>query len=397
MKIGIYGGTFNPIHLGHMEAARFTLEYLALDRLYLIPTGIPPHKRMDADAPAAAQRLEMVRLAAEALGPAVQVDDLELHREGRSYTLDTLRQLKKAHPKDALYLLMGTDMFLTFHRWREPGEIVKLCTLCAFGRSEKDSEELFSVQRAYLRETLGADVVTIALPHIVDISSTRLREHLAEGGGGEYLDPAVYGYILRHGLYGVEADLKRLSLEDLRCAARSMLKHSRVPHVLGAEETAAALARRWGADEEDARRAALLHDCTKWLDREQQLALCRQYKIEPDELERRETNLLHALTGAAVAREVFGVSPEMEGAIRWHTTGKADMTLLEKILYLADYIEPTRSFCDLTELRRLAFEDLDRAMLLGLTMAVEDLGKKNGVTVHPNSVFARDYLKGKLT
>ena len=84
MKIGIYGGTFNPIHLGHMEAARFALEYLALDRLYLIPTGIPPHKRMDADAPAAAQRLEMVRLAAEALGPAVQVDDLELRREGKS-------------------------------------------------------------------------------------------------------------------------------------------------------------------------------------------------------------------------------------------------------------------------------------------------------------------------
>ena len=177
-----------------MEAARFALEYLALDRLYLIPTGIPPHKRMGADAPEAAQRLEMVRLAAEALGPAVQVDDLELRREGRSYTLDTLRQLKKAHPKDALYLLMGTDMFLTFHRWREPGEIAKLCTLCAFGRSEKDSEELFSVQRAYLRETLGADVVTIALPHIVDISSTRLREHLAAPSSISLLETSGRGH-----------------------------------------------------------------------------------------------------------------------------------------------------------------------------------------------------------
>ena len=211
---------------------------------------------MDADAPAAAQRLEMVRLAAEALGPAVQVDDLELRREGRSYTMDTLRQLKKAHPKDALYLLMGTDMFLTFHRWREPGEIAKLCTLCAFGRSEKDSEELFSVQRAYLRETLGADVVTIALPHIVDISSTRLREHLAEGGGGEYLDPAVYGYILREELYGVKRNLKALPLDELRCVALSMLRRKRVPHVLGTEQTAGELALRWGEDEETARRAA---------------------------------------------------------------------------------------------------------------------------------------------
>lgn len=124
------------------------------------------------------------------------------------------------------------------------------------------------------------------------------------------------------------------------------------------------------------------------------MALCRQYGIEPDAAERREGKLLHAITGAAVAYADFGVSGEVRDAIRWHTTGKADMTLLEKIIYLADYIEPTRDFCDLTELRRLAFEDLDGALLLGFTMAVEDLAKK-GMPVHPNSVLARDYLKGK--
>ena len=97
----------------------------------------------------------------------------------------------------------------------------------------------------------------------------------------------------------------------------------------------------------------------------------------------------------ALAADVFGAPAPIESAIRWHTTGKADMTLLEKIIYLADYIEPTRDFCDLRELRALAFEDIDRAMLLGLTMAVRDL-KKRGVAVHSNSVRARDYLKGKL-
>ena len=96
------------------------------------------------------------------------------------------------------------------------------------------------------------------------------------------------------------------------------------------------------------------------------------------------------------AKEVFGEPEEVVSAIRWHTTGKADMTLLEKIIYLADYIEPTRSFCDLTELRALAYQDLDRALLLGLTMAVADL-KESGMAVHSNSVYARDYLKGKLT
>lgn len=394
MKIGIYGGTFNPIHLGHMEAARFAAAYLELDRLYLVPTGMPPHKQLDEAAPAAELRLEMAALAAEAVGPDVEAVDMELRREGRSYTLDTLRQFRREHPEDRLYLLMGTDMFLTFHKWRDPGEIAKLCTLCAFGRSEKDAESLFAVQREYLKEAFGAECVTLALPHIVDISSTRLREKLARGEGREYLDEAVYGFILRNGLYGVKADMKRLPLDQLRCAALSMLRRSRAAHVLGTEKTAAELARRWGVDEEAARRAALLHDCTKKLSGEQHEAILRQYNIRLDPVEEGEVKLYHAITGAAVARHVFGVPPEVEGAIRWHTTGKADMTKLEKIIYLADYIEPNRDFCDLRQIRELAVRDLDAAMLLGLEMSIESL-EKRGVAVNSYSVQARDYLKGK--
>ena len=398
MKIGIYGGTFNPIHLGHMAAAKFAAEYLELDKLLLIPAGIPPHKAMAEDTALPEQRLAMTKLAAQSpeLAGVAEVSDIELRREGKSYTVDTLRALREQYPEDQLYLLMGTDMFLTFQYWREPEEITKLCTLCAFGRSEKDTEELFAVQRQYLRDTYGASVVTIVLPAIIEISSTELRENLVKGHGQEYLTPAVYGYILREKLYGTAADLRKLSLNDLRCVALTMLKPKRIPHVLGTEDTAAALARRWGADEEAARRAALLHDCTKKFNREQHLEICRQYNIGLDEMERREEKLLHAHTGAALAADIFGVSRETEEAIRWHTTGKADMTLLEKIIYLADYIEPTRDFCDLTQLRQLAFEDLDAALLLGFTMAVEDLAKK-GMPVHPNSVCARDHLKGMIS
>ena len=397
MKLGIYGGTFNPIHLGHAQAAAFAARYLQLDELLLIPAGIPPHKTVEEGSADAHHRLEMTRLAAGEMdcGCPVRVSDMELAREGKSYTVDTLRQLRRLYPQAQMYFLMGTDMFLTFHLWREPEEIARLCTLCAFARTEADGEAVFAPQREYLARTFGADIVTVALPRITDISSTQLRRCVAEGRGLEYLPRAVYGYILRHGLYGVEKDLRRLTLEELRCVALSMLKPTRVPHVLGAEETAAALALRYGADEEEARRAALLHDCTKKWDREQHLAVLRQYGIELDDSELREDKLLHAPTGAAVASRIFGASEAVETAIRWHTTGKADMTLLEKIIYLADYIEPTRSFCDLRELRKLAFEDLDRALLLGFTMAVEDLAKK-GMVVHPNSVYARDHLKGKL-
>ena len=379
-----------------MAAARQAAEALKLDKLLLIPTRVPPHKALTEDVAGPEHRLEMTRFAVQALNldGVAEASDLELRREGKSYTLDTLREIRALYPKGEFFLLLGTDMFLTFHQWRHPEEIAKLCTLCAFHRSALDSAGDFASQKRRLERKFGAHVKFVDLQEVVDISSTRLRQMLPAGQGREFLAPAVYGCILREGLYGTNADLRRLSLEDLRCVALSMLDPRRIPHVLGTEETAAALALRWGADEESARRAALLHDCTKKFDKELQLALCRQYGIEPDAAERREGKLLHAITGAAVAYADFGVSGEVRDAIRWHTTGKADMTLLEKIIYLADYIEPTRDFCDLTELRRLAFEDLDGALLLGFTMAVEDLAKK-GMPVHPNSVLARDYLKGK--
>lgn len=379
-----------------MAAARQAAEALKLDKLLLIPTRVPPHKALTEDVAGPEHRLEMARFAVQALNldGVAEASDLELRREGKSYTLDTLREIRALYPKGELFLLLGTDMFLTFHQWRHPEEIAKLCTLCAFHRSALDSAGDFASQKRRLERKFGAHVKFVDLQEVVDISSTRLRQMLPAGQGREFLAPAVYGCILREGLYGTNADLRRLDLEDLRCVALSMLDPRRIPHVLGTEETAAALALRWGADEESARRAALLHDCTKKFDKELQLALCRQYGIEPDAAERREGKLLHAITGAAVAYADFGVSGEVRDAIRWHTTGKADMTLLEKIIYLADYIEPTRDFCDLTELRRLAFEDLDGALLLGFTMAVEDLAKK-GMPVHPNSVLARDYLKGK--
>ena len=125
------------------------------------------------------------------------------------------------------------------------------------------------------------------------------------------------------------------------------------------------LATRYGADVEKARVAALLHDCTKKLDMPEQLALCRQYGIELDELEQKALKLLHAKTGAAIAREVFGVDDEIYRAIWWHTTGHADMTLLEKIIYLADYIEPSRDFPGVNDLRACVYEDLDRGTVDG--------------------------------
>ena len=396
MKIGVYGGTFNPPHLGHVTAARAVFELLKLDLLLVVPDRQPPHKTLPEGSPTPEQRLEMTRLAAEqlGLGEKVRVLDVELKREGRSYTSDTLAQLKEQYPEDELWLLMGTDMFLTIQSWHAPEKILSLAGIAAFGRTEADTEELFSVQREYLYRTYPqARIFTLTIPGVVDVSSTELRAMLAQGKGGHLLPPAVYGCILREGLYDTRADLKHLPLRTLRPVALSYLKHKRIPHVLGTEQEAVRLAERYGADVRKAQVAALLHDCTKKLDMEQQLALCRRYGIRLDELEQKALKLLHAKTGAAIARDVFGVDDEIYRAIWWHTTGHANMTLLEKIIYLADYIEPSRDFPGVDKLRSVCYKDLDEGLLLGLEMSIEEMTNM-GNPVHHATIEARDALKG---
>lgn len=398
MKIGVYGGTYNPPHLGHLAAAKAVFEMLELDELWLIPAGTPPHKIMPEGSPSSAQRLEMTRLAGEqlGLGERVRVLDLEINRTGKSFTSDTIAQLKEEHPADEFWLLMGTDMFMTFQAWHAPEEILKNCGIAAFGRTEADTEELFSIQRDFLRKTYpGARIFTLTIPGVIDISSTELREMLQKGEGSNLLAPAVYGYILRHGLYNTGVELKKLTLRQLRGVAISHLKYSRIAHVLGTEEEAIRLAQGYGADAEKLRRAALLHDCTKRLTLAEHLELCERWGIETDELEKTSTNLLHAKTAAALAKHVYGESDEVCSAIAAHTTGKENMTLAEKILYIADYIEPTRNFPGVEKLRKTVYEDLDAGVLMGMENTIA-LMEQRGVPVHPNTVRARDALRERI-
>ena len=393
MKIGIYGGTFNPPHLGHMAAARTAVDALKLDKLLLMPAAVPPHKTLPENTPDQAHRLAMVEQMADALEMpgVVEVSTLELEREGKSYTSDTLEELHRRYPGAELWLLMGTDMFLTLHQWHDAKTILRLAKICAFGRTDQDGEAVFAPQREFLKKEYHAQTATITLPGLVDVSSTQLRELLQRGRGAEYLLPAVYGYILMNKLYGTDVRLKQLELPELRACSYSMIRHKRVAHVMGVEEEAVKLAKFWGADPELARHAAILHDCTKYLDLDAQLKLCRKYGIPLDDLERQAVKLLHAKTGACIARYVFGEPDEVYEAILWHTTGKADMTLLDKVLYMADYIEPNRDFEGVDRLRELAYTDLDRAMLLGVDSTIREM-EERGYLIHTNTLSARQWL-----
>ena len=263
--------------------------------------------------------------------------------------------------------------------------------IAPFSREAEDESAAFAAQSARLEREFGAQVTVVPNPRVVELSSTEVRAALAQGGGEDLLPPPVWGYIRREHLYGTHTDLTHLTPEELRPIALSYLKPKRMPHVLGTEQEAVRLAERYGADVTKARIAALLHDCTKKLDMDEQLALCRHYGIPLDELEQKALKLLHSKTGAAIARDVFAVDDEVYNAILYHTTGKPDMTLLEKIIYLADYIEPTRDFPGVEELRRTVYEDLDRGLLLGLTMTIDEM-EEMGSPVHHMTRDARDYL-----
>ena len=385
IDIAVYGGSFNPPHLGHIRAASAAREQLQPQRLFLVPDYEPPHKALEAGSPAPEERFTLTKLAAADI-PGAEVLDIELERAGRSYTSDTLRELHTRYPQSRLCFLMGTDMLLTLDEWHEPETILSLAAIGVFARSVGE-REVIEAKRAALEKRYGASVILIE-SEPVDISSSELRGLLPGRGGREYLSDAVYAEIIRLRLYGAKPELAWLRRE-----AYAFLDPKRVPHVAGTEQEAVKLARRWGEDEGDAAEAAILHDITKRLTHDEQLRMCREYGIITDDLERTNEKLLHARTGAAFCRERFGVPENIESAIRWHTTGRAGMTRLEKIIYLADYIEPTRhGFAGLEELRRAAYEDLDAAMAMALGMSWAEVTAK-GTPFHQNSADAKEYFE----
>ncbi|SHH63406.1 nicotinate-nucleotide adenylyltransferase [Sporobacter termitidis DSM 10068] len=383
MRLGIYGGTFNPPHIGHVGAAAAAAGQLGLDALLVVPAGVPPHKALPPGSPSGEDRMALARLSFAAL-PYAQVTDAELRKEGVSYTVETVGALAGQYPGAEVFLIMGTDMYLTLETWKDAARLLACVTPAVLSRGSEDDGRI-AAYAGQLEKIFGTTTASIN-NDIVDISSTQLRELLPGRAGADFIEGPAYAYIIKKRLYGAKPDFTWL-----RARAYEMMKPKRIPHVAGCEAEAVKLAGRWGADEDEAREAAILHDITKHLELDDQLQLCGKYDIMTDNVEASEVKLLHSKTGAAVARDIFGVSDAVHDAILWHTTGRADMTLLEKIIYIADYIEPTREFEGLDTLRGLAYRDLDLAVIKGLEMSIEDMSQR-GITPHLRTAEAMNWL-----
>lgn len=199
MKIGIYGGTFSPPHNGHVNAARMFAAAESLDKLLIIPTFIPPHKTETSAVPAE-ERLEMCRLAFT--DDNFDVYDIEVRRKGKSYTFDTLTELKEMYRSDDFYLLCGTDMLLSFEKWYRFADILSMCTVVCMRREENAETGVKLAEKIVeLKEQCAADVRLIDAPPL-EVSSTEIREKLSRGENVNDLLPTdVYRYIKEKGLY----------------------------------------------------------------------------------------------------------------------------------------------------------------------------------------------------
>ncbi len=198
MKTGVFGGTFNPVHKGHIMLAEYCMDSVGLDRIIMIPTAVPPHK-ISNNLASESDRLNMCKLACRGKENFF-VSDIEIKRQGKSYTYETLTQLKEIYPDDHLYTIMGADMFLTLNRWKNPEIIFEKSSIITIPRDEENKLELENFYNKVLK-AMGASSVILPNP-VMSVSSTFIRENLDNFNLiSDMLDKGVYDYIIKNNLY----------------------------------------------------------------------------------------------------------------------------------------------------------------------------------------------------
>ena len=386
MKAALFGGTFDPIHSGHVALCEAFAQKLKLDYVLLMPTAHPPHK-LKTEMASAPHRLYMCKLAAKE-HPCVRVSDLEIRRGGASFTADTLDELHRRHPDTEWYLITGADMFLTLGTWFRFPDIAKMATLCAAPRGDVTKEQL----RAYADtlEAIGARCVVTDI-HAPDVSSSVIRQQIRAGNDAwkASVPAAVADYIVDHDLYvpGAPSEAPTTD-EQFTDIIRRRLTPYRFAHSVAVADEAKRLAEKYGADPAKAYTAGLLHDILKDASPAEQLQIASDFGILLDDTEQASQKLWHAHVGAVFVEKILGVTdPEIIGAIRYHTTGRAHMTKLEKIIYVADFTAAGRDYDDVDVMRRLADQSLEDAMRYALQYTVADLHKKHRI-VHADTLAA---------
>lgn len=380
-RIALFGGSFNPIHIGHLWMAQTMREALLVDQVLFMPTGDSPHK---GEMLSAEHRARMVELACEE-NPGFVCSRYEVEKDEPSYTVRTIEHLMKVYPDAKIDLLIGQDSFLSFHTWREYQTLLKMVKLVVVPRV---TDHLLSIQEQYDKLVAeGGRIHFLPMP-VIQLSATDIRDRVRNGRTIKNRVPdSVKSYIEAHHLY------EDKEWRSLRLKLKASLSPARYEHSLRVSEYAVQLARVHGVDEQKAGLTGLLHDCAKGIEDQ----VLQDPEIAGAFLHHSEARALwHTELGPLVAASEYGVTdPEVLRAIRSHTTAIHPMSPLDQIIYLADKLEPGRHDPENVGYRNTAKTSLARAFYEVMEASVRYLHTK-GLPVHENTnIVLKNIQKGE--
>ncbi len=367
--VGIFGGAFNPPHKEHIRICRGLIEEFRLKSIYLIPTKDAPHKALGVPFDS---RSKMAEIAVKNES-GLYVDKLESTFEGKTYSVEILAALKEKY-RDIVFII-GGDSMENFDSWERPDEIIKICPIIVVPRGQVTDALIQSVEAYKLK---GASI-RIANTTGEKTSSSYIRALIAFGmDTSEYLAKECREYIDKNGLY--------LEYSDMIDKLKKRISQNRYEHTIDTVLTALKLNDVWGVPSDKVFVATLLHDCMKDVD----------YIHDGVPESTFGTLVMHAYNGALEAKRNYGIEDEeILDAIRYHTTCRPNMTRLEKLVYLADMIEPSRVYPDADEVRKIAYADAEQGFLAAFKSAYRHI-KNNIKNIYPLTKETYEYyFKGE--
>ncbi len=355
MRIGILGGSFDPIHVGHINIANAAKRQFNLDSVWIMPAKIPPHKRNGLHTEDI-HRLQMIDLALLS-EENLEINLLEFERNDISYTSDTLRLITEHFTNDEFFYIMGQDSLKDFPTWHEPDKIASMVTVLVAVRNGNEREFQALVDE---RNNQYGDVFRIITIPYDEVSSSEIRDLLKHGDSVEgLLPPKVEQYIHHCGIYDTNSDVitteTMKQYRDITDRLQETLSEHRLMHSKGVAFTAVNIICSMydnGYISEKERfclankvlLAGILHDCAKYIPDSEIIEFCRDHQIDIKDDEKEFPQILHAPAGRYLAEAEYGITDdEILSAILYHVNGKPDMNITEMAVFLSDYFEPTRT------------------------------------------------------
>lgn len=385
MDILLFGGSFDPVHNGHINILRETLKARSFDKVIVMPTGTPGHKA-SCKAPFEVRR-HWAQLAFSPLGDDIEVSDYENRQEGKSYSYLTVNHLKEEYPDSRIFFLIGEDSAKTMPTWRNWETLARNTAFLVLARDNDGDEDLRRAVDA-IRE-ISPDTRYIKAP-VFEVSSTQIRRMARAGIDLSGLVPEKVNEEIRSfDIYSDNTYKKNVGTAKLLISL--LLREKRAKHTYNVAGFARQLAERFGVDADKAYLAGLLHDIMKQVDEE--TLVRRAVNSEGEKARTKPLPVLHGFARADYIKKEMGIEDEdIINAIRSHTCGRAGMSDLEKVIYLADMLSPERQYPEKEYLTEIALKDLDLAMEAALRESILWVKTKGGV-LDEDSQEAYEYFK----